>query len=97
MPAVRYFVDRFADAKKGIYVFLADGDFQDLPEVKRYTTDLARAIEGLNSDAAGRETRKFHGPPVALIIRSCSATAARKSVLDGGERGVASPGAGLQD
>jgi hypothetical protein len=45
LPALRYFVDRFAEAKKGIYVFLADGDFQDLSEVKRYTTDLARAIE----------------------------------------------------
>jgi hypothetical protein len=45
LPAVRYFVDRFRDANKGIYVFLADGNFADLEEVKRYTTALARAIE----------------------------------------------------
>lgn len=45
LPAVRYFVDRFKDAKKGIYVFIADGNFEDLVEVKRYTTALAQAIE----------------------------------------------------
>lgn len=45
LPAVRYFVDRFRDANKGIYVFLADGAFEDLDEVKRYTAALARAIE----------------------------------------------------
>lgn len=45
LPAVRYFVDRFADAKKGMYVFLADGNLEDLEAVKAYTTQLARAIE----------------------------------------------------
>ncbi len=44
LPAVKYFAERFADANKGIYVFLADGAFEDLAEVKRYTTQLARAI-----------------------------------------------------
>lgn len=45
LPAVRYFVDRFRDANKGIYVFLADGNFDDLGAVKKYTTSLARDIE----------------------------------------------------
>lgn len=47
-PAVRYFVDRFADAARGMYLFLTDGKLDDLNAVKTYTTDLARRI------AAGR-------------------------------------------
>jgi hypothetical protein len=45
LPAVKYFVDRFHDAKKGIYVFLADGNLDDLEEVKAYTAEQCRAIE----------------------------------------------------
>jgi hypothetical protein len=44
-PAVRYFVDRFADASRGMYVFLTDGRLDDLADVKKYTTQLARAIQ----------------------------------------------------
>lgn len=44
-PAVRYFADRFPDAKNGIYIFITDGELNDLPEVKRYTIELCRAIE----------------------------------------------------
>lgn len=47
-PAVRYFVDRFADAERGLYVFLTDGKLDDFEELKRYTTALAKDI------AAGR-------------------------------------------
>ena len=43
-PAVQYFVDRFADAKRGMYLFLTDGRLDDLDAVKAYTTDLAREI-----------------------------------------------------
>ncbi|MCA9071555.1 MAG: VWA domain-containing protein [Planctomycetaceae bacterium] len=43
-PAVRYFVDRFKDAKRGLYVFLTDGKLDDLDELKNYTTQLAQAI-----------------------------------------------------
>jgi hypothetical protein len=43
-PAVRYFVDRFADAKRGMYVFLTDGKLDDLEEVKQYTTLLCNEI-----------------------------------------------------
>lgn len=44
-PAVRYFVDRFADASRGMYVFITDGRLDDLPDVKRLTTQFAKEIE----------------------------------------------------
>jgi hypothetical protein len=44
-PAVRYFVDRFVDAKRGMYVFITDGKLDDLDQVKKSTTDLARDIK----------------------------------------------------
>lgn len=44
LPAMRYFVDRFADAKRGMYLFLTDGRLDDLPAVKRYTTQLCQEI-----------------------------------------------------
>lgn len=48
LPAVRYFVDRFADAPWGFYVFVTDGELHDLEEVKNYSKRLARDV------AAGR-------------------------------------------
>lgn len=47
-PALEYFVDRFRDAKRGMYVFITDGRLEDLNEVIQYTIRLAREI------AAGR-------------------------------------------
>lgn len=44
-PALRYFEQRFADAPNGMYVFVTDGDLDDLDEVKQYTTRLAQEIE----------------------------------------------------
>ncbi|MBN9523227.1 VWA domain-containing protein [bacterium] len=44
LPAVRYFVDRFADAPWGFYVFITDGELHDLEEVKNYSTRLAKEI-----------------------------------------------------
>jgi hypothetical protein len=44
VPALKYFVDRFVDAPKGMYVFITDGKLDDLPQLKRYTIDLAKAI-----------------------------------------------------
>lgn len=43
-PAVHYFVNRFADAKRGMYIFITDGIIDDLEAVKRYTTQLAVEI-----------------------------------------------------
>jgi hypothetical protein len=48
LPAVRYFVERFADAPWGFYVFITDGELHDLDAVKEYSARLARDI------AAGR-------------------------------------------
>jgi hypothetical protein len=45
-PVIKYFVDRFKDAKRGMYVFITDGELHDLEDVKRYTTELAKNIEG---------------------------------------------------
>jgi len=44
-PAVKYFVDRFADAKMAMYVFITDGELNDLEEVKKYTIKLCKDIE----------------------------------------------------
>ncbi len=44
LPAVRYFVDRFKEAAWGFYVFITDGALHDLKDVKRYSTELARAV-----------------------------------------------------
>lgn len=44
VPAVQYFVDRFRDAQRGIYVFITDGRLDDLADLKRYTTQLAQEI-----------------------------------------------------
>jgi len=44
LPAVRYFVERFADADWGMYAFLTQGAIDDLEAVKRYTNDFAEAI-----------------------------------------------------
>ncbi|GDY07053.1 hypothetical protein LBMAG52_05390 [Planctomycetia bacterium] len=44
LPAVQYFVDRFQDAARGMYVFLTDGRLDDLEQVKAYSTRLAKAV-----------------------------------------------------
>jgi hypothetical protein len=44
LPAIKYFVERFADARWGMYVFITDGALNDLDAVKRYCTQLARDI-----------------------------------------------------
>lgn len=44
LPAIRAFVERFADAKFGFYVFFTDGALDDLEEVKRYSIQLAKDI-----------------------------------------------------
>lgn len=44
LPAVRYFVERFASACWGLYAFFTQGAINDLEEVKKYTLELAREI-----------------------------------------------------
>lgn len=43
-PALKYFVDRFVDARRGMYVFITDGKLDDLENIKKYTTQLANDI-----------------------------------------------------
>lgn len=43
-PALKYYVDRFKDAKRGMYIFITDGKLDDLEQVKKSTTELAKAI-----------------------------------------------------
>jgi hypothetical protein len=45
LPAVKYFVERFRDAPWGFYVFITDGELNDLREVKEYSTWLAHEVE----------------------------------------------------
>ena len=49
-PAVKYFVDRFTDASRGMYIFITDGRVDDLKDVKKYTTQIAREISANNCD-----------------------------------------------
>ena len=44
LPAMKYFVERFHDAKWGFYVFVTDGRLDDLEAVKQYTAELSRKI-----------------------------------------------------
>jgi len=44
LPAMRYFVDRFRSARRGMYLFLTDGRLDDLAAVKGYTTQLCQEI-----------------------------------------------------
>lgn len=43
-PAVRYFVERFSDAPMGMYIFITDGELNDLSDVKKYTIQLCKEI-----------------------------------------------------
>lgn len=43
-PAVKYFVERFKDARRGMYVFITDGELHDLENVKKYTVQLCLEI-----------------------------------------------------
>jgi hypothetical protein len=44
LPAMRYFIERFSDAKWGFYVFVTDGRIDDLEAVKQYTADISKKI-----------------------------------------------------
>jgi hypothetical protein len=44
VPAVKYFVERFVDAKRGMFIFITDGRIYDLDRVKKYTIQLAQDI-----------------------------------------------------
>jgi hypothetical protein len=56
LPALQYFLERFADAPWGFYVFITDGSLNDMGQLKSYSTQLARDI------AAGKRN------PVKLLL-----------------------------
>jgi len=51
LPAMKYFVERFADAQWGFYVFITDGRLDDLEAVKAYTAELAGKIQAGTANA----------------------------------------------
>ena len=44
LPALRYFVEGFAEASHGMYIFVTDGKIDDFLAVKEYCIDLAKQI-----------------------------------------------------
>ncbi len=44
-PAMRHFMQHFAEVKQAFCVFVTDGRLDDLEDVKRCTTELAKAVE----------------------------------------------------
>ena len=44
-PAVKYFAERFEDAKNGMYIFITDGELHDLEDVKNYTIQLCKDVQ----------------------------------------------------
>ncbi len=78
LPAVKYFVERFADAPWGFYVFITDGELHDLDAVMDYSKRLAREV------AAGRRNPlKF-----VLIGIGTSVNEAQMTELDDLDAGV---------
>src|SRR5688572_11637696 len=45
LPAVKYFVERFADAPWGFYIFVTDGELHDLEAVKKYSIQMAKDVQ----------------------------------------------------
>ncbi len=43
-PAIAYFMHKYSQAQRGIYIFLTDGRIDDLEQVKNYTKELALEI-----------------------------------------------------
>jgi len=44
LPAVRYFEKKYRTAKRGLFVFITDGEIDDLNEIKDFTISLAKNI-----------------------------------------------------
>jgi hypothetical protein len=69
LPAVRYFVERFSTSQWGLYLFVTDGAINDLEAVKKYSTELAQAIE------AGKR------PPLKLVLIGVGAQVEAKQMI----------------
>jgi len=44
LPAMKYFIEKFSDAEWGFYLFITDGQLDDLEDVKKYTAYLSKQI-----------------------------------------------------
>lgn len=44
LPAMKYFVERFRDARRGMYLFLTDGHIDDMEAVQSFTAQLCAEI-----------------------------------------------------
>ena len=45
LPAVEYFEKKYRNAKRGLFVFITDGNLNDLDAIKTFTLNLAKKIE----------------------------------------------------
>jgi len=46
LPAVQYFEKKYRPAKRGLFIFITDGKLDDLDQLKDFTINLAKEIEG---------------------------------------------------
>ena len=45
LPALEYFEMKYRSAKRGMFIFITDGELDDLNDIKNFTTSLAKKIE----------------------------------------------------
>jgi len=45
LPAVKYFEKKYRSAKRGLFIFITDGQLNDLDDLKNFTGSLAKEIE----------------------------------------------------
>ncbi|MBU1625902.1 VWA domain-containing protein [bacterium] len=50
LPAVKYFEQKYRSAKRGMFIFITDGQLNDLDELKKFTIKLAREISANKRD-----------------------------------------------
>jgi len=44
-PSMKYFIEKYSDSPQAMYIFITDGKLDDLENVKKYTTQIAKKIE----------------------------------------------------
>ena len=45
LPALEYYEMKYRSAERGMFIFITDGELDDLSEIKKFTTNLAQNIE----------------------------------------------------
>lgn len=96
LPALDYFVKRFCDAKRGMYLFITDGRIDDLEEVIKYSIQLAKQIYSGNHypikcvliglgdkiDPSQMEALDMLDPQVPIDIWDCKYAKEMRSLRD---------------